>query len=70
MGKVWFKLGEPSPRNEAARERVEALTIYDSRRSETVLASRNPDVALGSAAGAVFTVVATVVLVITICILR
>ena len=70
MGETWFKLGEPKPPNMAARERVEALTIYDSRHTETVLSSKGTATVLSSGAGAVFTVIATVALVITICFLR
>jgi len=43
MGETWFKLGEPKPPNMAARERVEALTIYDSRHTETVLSSKEEE---------------------------
>lgn len=60
MGETHFPLaGEPKPPNTTARERVEALTIYDSQsRQETLLSGPNmATIHAGSVSGAIFTIV-------------
>jgi len=65
MGEVKFKLGEPKPRNEAARKRVQDLTIYDSRTHHETLLSRTSTIHAGSGFGAVFCLIAIGMLVAT-----
>jgi hypothetical protein len=50
--------GEPKPRNEAARMRVEALTIYDSQsHSETLLSAPGIDSRKATASGGAFALI-------------
>ena len=53
--------GEPKPRNEAARMRVEALTIYDSTRGETLLSRHAIDSRTATASGGLFALVMLIV---------
>ena len=67
MGTTWFKLGEPKPPNMAARERVEALTIYDSTSNqETQLAYDVVHVQAGSRPAVIFAIGMTVLFLATL----
>jgi hypothetical protein len=67
MGETRFLMGEPKPPNMAVRERIKALTIYDSRyHRETLLSGHNTiSINASSRAGAIFAGLAAVLLVVT-----
>jgi hypothetical protein len=69
MGETRFLMGEPKPPNMAARERIKALTIYDSRYHRETLLADVRVIRATSWSGAIFTLIMAALVAATVALL-